>query len=232
MSATQCLVQYVEKQPISAIIVARELYVKKFFDMTEAAFLKSLERLSKDGKIARISKGIYCKPKTTRFGMILAGEKEIVQYFLGENNKYGFETGYKLYNKYKLTTQISKKIEIYSMKSNVAQGTVKNVNVKRLDSFYKPNMLSTIEFMEILENYHEIEDLNRKIFAAYCEYAVKEFNEKIFEQVHKRITYKKRTIAFLKNLLDFHGVDNGLKKYLNGTSKYRTPRMETIYETA
>ncbi|WP_018704757.1 DUF6088 family protein [Anaeromusa acidaminophila] len=228
MSATQCVLQYVEKMPALAIIIARELYMKNFFDMTEAAFLKSLERLSKDGKIARISKGIYCKPKMTRFGMILVGEKEIVQYFLGENNKYGFETGYKLYNKYKLTTQISKKIEIYSMKSNVAQGTVKNVNVKRLDSFYKPHMLSTIEFMEILENYHEIEDLNQKSFAAYCGYAVKEFDEKIFEQAYKKLSYKKRTIAFLKQLLDFYGIRNGLKKYLNGTSRYRTPRMEMV----
>ncbi|MBP1763142.1 MAG: hypothetical protein H6Q65_200 [Firmicutes bacterium] len=232
MSASQTVLHYIEKQPEAAVIIARDLYIKKFSNMTETAFLKNLERLSKEEKIIRISKGVYCKPKKTRFGMISAGESEIVNYFLGENNKYGFEIGYKLYNKYKLTTQISKKVELYSIKSNVAKGTVKNINMKKLDPFYRPSMLSTIEFMEILENYHKIEDLNQNSFKAYCEYAVKEFNEKNFEQVYKKLSYKKRTIAFLKQLLDFYGIHNGLKKYLNGTSKYSIPRIETLYETA
>ncbi len=184
MSATQCLLQYIEKQPEAAILIARDLYVKKFSNMTEAAFLKGLERLSKEEKIIRIGKGIYCKPQKTRFGIISAGESEIVNYFLGENNKYGFEIGYKLYNKYQLTTQISKKVELYSLKSNVANGTVKNINVKKLDSFYKTSMLPTIEFMEILENYRKIEDLNQKNFINYCEHAVKAFHEKSFDKLY------------------------------------------------
>ena len=232
MSASQTVLEYVEKQQETMIIIARELYVKKFSHMTETAFLKTLERLNKEGKITRISKGVYCKPKRTRFGLLLAGENEFVQYYVGENNKFGFEIGYKLYNKYKLTTQISKKVEIYSQKSNVENRTVKNITVKKLDSFYKPNMLSTIELLEILENYYKIEDLNSKNFITYCTHAVRDFNEKTFEQIYKRLNYKKRTIAFLKQVLDSHGVSNGLKKHLNGTSKYEIPKWEKIYETA
>lgn len=232
MSASKTILQYVEKQPDATVFIARELYIKKFSSMTETAFLKNLERLNSEEKIIRISKGVYCKPKKTRFGTISAGENDIVEYFLGENNKYGFEFGYRLYNKHKLTTQISKKVEICTQKSNVENGKVKNITIKKLGSFYKPNMLSTIEFLEILENYHKIEDLNQKSFVKYCEYAVKEFNEKNFEQLYKNLNYKKRTIAFLKQLLDFYGISNSLKKYLNGTSKYKIPKMEQIHETA
>lgn len=232
MSNSQAILKYIEKQPEAAVIIARELYIKKFSNMTETAFLKNLERLNKEEKITRISKGVYCKPKKTRFGIISAGESDIVEYFLGENNKYGFEFGYRLYNKHKLTTQISKKIDICTQKSNVENGTIKNITIKKLGAFYKPNMLSTIELLEILENYHRIEDLNQKNFVKYCDYAVKEFNEKNFEQLYKNLNYKKRTIAFLKQLLDFYGVSNGLKKYLNGTSKYKIPKVEQIHETA
>jgi hypothetical protein len=145
--------------------------------MTETAFLKALERLNHMGMLMRLSKGVYCKPRKTRFGAVPAGEHELASYFMGEDNRYGFIAGYRLYNKYGLTTQISKQVEIYSRKSHVARGTIKNIHLRKLKSFYRPEMLPMIEFLEILENYQKIEDLNQRRFLTYCNMAVKKFNE-------------------------------------------------------
>ena len=88
-----------------------------------------------------------------------------------------------------------------------------------------------IEFLEILENYQKIEDLNQRRLLTYCNMAVKKFNEKIFDRIYHQMGYKKCTIAFLKEILDTYGIGNTLKKYLNGTSKYRIPQWENSYGT-
>jgi hypothetical protein len=229
--STEILSKYLEKKPEKTIFIARELYLQKFSEMTETAFIKALERLNHMGMLMRLSKGVYCKPRQTRFGAVPAGEHEIASYFMGEDNRYGFIVGYRLYNKYGLTTQVGKQLEIYSRKSHVAQGSIKNIHLRKLGSFYRPEMLPMIEFLEILENYQKIEDLNQRRFLIYCSMAVKKFNEKIFERIYQQMGYKKRTIAFLKKILDTYGVGNTLKKYLNGTSKYQLPQWESNYGT-
>ena len=229
--STEILSKYLEKKPEKTIFIARELYLQKFSAMTETAFLKALERLNHMGMLMRLSKGVYCKPRKTRFGAVPAGEHELASYFMGEDNRYGFIAGYRLYNKYGLTTLISKQVEIYSRKSHVARGTIKNIHLRKLESFYRPEMLPMIEFLEILENYQKIEDLNQRRFLTYCNMAVKKFNEKIFDRIYHQMGYKKCTIAFLKEILDTYGIGNTLKKYLNGTSKYRIPQWENSYGT-
>lgn len=224
---TEMMLRYFEKQPEKSIFTAHELYLQKFSGMTEAAFLKALERLSYKGQLIRLSKGVYCKPAQTRFGTAAAGEHEITFYFTGENHRYGFVTGYHLYNKYGLSTQISKKVEVYSKKSPAMRSTVQHIQIYKLKSFYRPNMLSMIEFLEILEHYREIEDLNQKAFMKYCSMAVKKFDENVVGKVYLQMGYKKRTLAFLKNILDIYQVSNTLKRYLNGTSKYQIPKWKT-----
>ena len=51
------------------------------------------------------------------------------------------------------------------------------------------------------------------------------------DDYYHQMGYKKCTIAFLKEILDTYGIGNTLKKYLNGTSKYRIPQWENSYGT-
>ena len=60
----------------------------------------------------------------------------------------------------------------------------------------------------------------------------KRYSEKAFALVRKEIAYPKRTIAFLKKVLDFYHVSNSLSRYLSSLSDYRVPEMEELYETA
>lgn len=78
------------------------------------AIIKHLNRLVQSGKINKLSKGKYYKPQESVFGTLLPEQYQIVKDFLEEEGRkrIGYITGYSVYNKLGLTTQISNIIQI------------------------------------------------------------------------------------------------------------------------
>lgn len=77
------------------------------------ALKKSINRLVKSGKIVRLSKGRFYKPKKGIVGDLKPNEYEIVKDLLKEGNKItGYITGYSIFNNLKLTTQVPNVIQI------------------------------------------------------------------------------------------------------------------------
>lgn len=214
------------------IIEARKLYKEELTYVPEATYFKILERMIKENKLTRISKGIYCLPKATRFGIIAESEKEIINYYTGKHNEYGMVIGYMLYNKYGLTTQIPKIIKLYSNKVVENTKIVKNVEIQQLNIQLDESRAATIEALEILQHYKEIEDINAASFSRYLKMFVSNYNNKAAKEVLKNVKYKKRTIAFLQMILKYFGVENTLSEYLTDISTYKIPLMEAIYEIA
>lgn len=217
--------QFISKLPQKSIFVAKKIHMKKFSDVSFNTFLKYLERLTQKGVLKQISKGIYCRTVETSLGVIGVSDKEIEEYFI-EGEKTGIAIGYKLYNKYNLSTQVANVIKVYSKKAEYQNHTVGNVQVKKLA--YSPKLKFTIEYMEILENFNEIEDLDKKAFCNLCEKISQSYNEKLFLETYNLGNYKKRTIAFLKYILDCFNVKNEIYKQLNTLSKYNYPRLEYL----
>ena len=56
------------------------------------------------------------------------------------------------------------------------------------------------------------------------------YDDEIFRKVIMSINYKKSTIAFLREILNFYGIKNNLNMYLSSLSEYKYPRMEEFYE--
>ncbi|NLJ06164.1 MAG: hypothetical protein GX437_00705 [Sphingobacteriales bacterium] len=77
------------------------------------AVIKALNRMVAAGKIAKLSKGKYYKPENTPFGALQPPQEQIVKDLLDENGKItGYLTGYSIYNRLGLTTQVSNTIQI------------------------------------------------------------------------------------------------------------------------
>ncbi len=71
-----------QNKPENTLIMTGQLYREKYANMmSEAAFAQIISRLCRSGEIERVSKGIYCRPKKTRFGTIFPSEREIVDLF-------------------------------------------------------------------------------------------------------------------------------------------------------
>lgn len=80
---------------------------------SKEALIKALNRLVKTGKIAKLSKGKYYKPESTHFGNLAPNQAQVVKDLLEENGKIvGYLTGYSIYNRLGLTTQVSNVIQI------------------------------------------------------------------------------------------------------------------------
>ena len=229
MSYNNEIEKRIEQFNPNEIIIARKLFSEELSGIPEVTFFKVLERMVKQNILVRISKGVYCKPKKTRFGVITTSENEIIRYFTG-NSKNGMVIGYRLYNREGLTTQVAKTAELYSNLITEEKKTVKNVTILKLNMKLEEPKVKIIETLEILQNYQHIEDLNDLAVASYLQNAATEYVNEAAKEVLSSIKYKKRTIAFLEMVLNYFGVKNTLSKYLSGTSRYVIPRVEGIYE--
>jgi hypothetical protein len=232
MSYQNAVEAQIKKYEPNKIIVASELYNQRLRHIPEPTFYKALERMTRDASIVRLAKGIYCIPKATRFGTIKSSEKQIIEYYTGVRGEHGLVVGYNLYGKYGLTTQVSKKTEVYSNRIEADQKTVGNVLIRRAGLQMTSDERSMVETLEILEHYGEIENFDNAAFSLYLEGIARRYNETAALNVQRVLRYKKRTIAFLAMILDSFNVRHGLRKLLSGTSSYKLPKMEEIYEAA
>lgn len=211
------------------IIDSEKVYNEMFNSLSKKSFYKVLSRMSESNELIRLSKGLYYIPKKTRFGLVSVNENNIIEYYANEN--VGIVVGYRMYNKYMLTTQISKKVEIFSNNLNQENRNVLNVHISKVDIKFDEDTKKMIELLDVLENYHKIEDLNVTNLLIYFKESIKHYNDKKMDVIIKEMKFKKSTLASLKNVLDYYCFTNNIKKYLNDLSTYKTINMGELDET-
>ena len=206
-------------------INSKKVYKEKFANIIpEGTYYKILERMTKANKIERIGKGIYCIPKKTEFGTITNCCENIVKEYTKNNS--GMLVDYKMYFEKKLTTQVAKKICIFSNDVDFDKRTFNNVVILKKDIEFNEINKSIIRIFEVLENYNKIEEFNKANFSKMLFKYLEDFNDETVQKVLEKIKYKKRTIAFLKEILDVNKKDNSLNNYLSNLSKYEIPYEE------
>lgn len=231
MSSAQVITQQIEQFPENELIFARKLFQKHLCSqVSESAFYKTLERLCKSGSLCRIAKGTYYRPKIGKYGIIPPSQKNIVSAFTAQNT--GTIVGYALYNQLKLTTQVSKTVEVFSSAIEQQTKSIRNVLLQFHNLNYTPEIKAAVSMLEVLQNFDQIQDLNYQEFCNYCKSFSEEFNSNALEQVLGQIRYSKRTISFLRNILNYHSVPNKLGNHLSSLSEYKHPTMEDLYEAA
>lgn len=212
------------------LIFASKLYKTALYNqVSEAAFHKTLERMCKSGELVKIAKGTYHLPKVSKYGIVPPSEKEIISAFT--KNGTGTIVGYSLYNALDLTTQVAKSIEVMSSTIENLTKTIRNVVVHQVQIDYTEDVKNMIHSLEVLQNYYNIQDINHLSFRKFTKKLADWYDEEIFKKVISAISYKKSTIAFLREILNFYNVKNNLNIYLSSLSEYKYPRMEEIYET-
>jgi len=231
MTSIHKQVENIIKKTDELSLIDTDRLKKEYFPtISDHAYVKTLSRLNEAGSICRVAKGIYSKPRRGRFGLRLPGEKELIDHFIGKNQSEGILTGYRLYNKYGLTTQISKRISVYSTNILQERKTINQIVVKKINLDLDPATIRLIELLEIIENFHKIEDINVKSFRRYLKTAILNYSDKGLKDVQAELKFKKSTLASLKNILEYSRIKNSLDIYLNKTSKYGTISNEVLYE--
>lgn len=212
------------------IINASTLYKKVSENTNETAFYKMLERMTKNGELVRLAKGLYYKPKVTTYGTVPISENEIINYYI--QGKKGMVIGYSLFNGKGITTQISKRIEILSNHLAENKKQVANILITRVDLNFDESVVAMIEFLEILQELDGIEDIDYDGFQKYLNDVVNQYSDKVIDSILKIRKYKKSTIYLLRTILEYHGIENKLDKYLSALSQYKVMDVRRMYESA
>lgn len=213
------------------LIIASKLYKEKLLGkISEAAYYKTLQRMCESGELVKIAKGTYHLPKISKYGLVPPSEKEIVTAFT--KNETGTVIGYSLYNALNLTTQIPKTITVMSSVLEGLTKSIRNVVVYQVPLEFSKEITGMVHGLEVLQNFNSIQDINYPAFLKYTEELASSYNSEIFEKILNTRTYKKSTISFLYEILNYYNVQNNLNKYLSALSEYKHPKMEELYEAA
>ena len=213
------------------LIFASKLYREKLSDQIgEAAYYKTLERMCKAGDLVKIAKGTYHLPKRNKYGIVPPSEEEIISAFT--ENETGTVIGYSLYNALNLTTQISKTVNVMSSVLEGFTKSIRNVIIHQMPLVFSEEVKNMVHILDVLQNFTAIQDINYSAFLKFTEKLASAYDSESFRKVISIGSYKKSTISFLHEILNFYGVQNDLSRHLSTLSEYKHPKMEELYETA
>lgn len=226
-SQARAIEEFIFRQPENKILTAKQVYKQLPEHFSEQAFYQTLTRLTQKGMLCHLTKGLYYRPRCSRFGVVPLGEQAIVEHYTAGGQ--GMVVGYRLYYQLGLTTQISKNVDILSNVLQENKKTVSNVKVSRLDLNFDATICNAIATLEILQNYRNIEDINHRQMAEYMRKFALNYSEDAIQTVLRHCKYKKATIAFLAAFLGYWNTKHTLQQYLSRLSAYAVPQMEEFY---
>jgi hypothetical protein len=129
--------------------------------------IKSLNRMALSGKIGKLAKGKFYKPESTVFGTLLPDQTQIVKDLLEKDGKLiGYLTGYSIYNKLGLSTQISNTIQIgkNEVRPSLKRDRFRISFIKQKNTITKEN----IPLLQILDAIRFIQKIPDATVAASC----------------------------------------------------------------
>lgn len=218
-------------------------YVFTYGDFTnevdsKEAIVKALNRMVKTSKINKLSKGRFYKPEKTPFGDLEPDEYQVAKDLLEKNGKpIGYITGFGIYNKLGLTTQMSFVIQIgrNETRPSLKRGRYRISFIKQKNTITKEN----IPLLQILDAIRYI----KKIPDTDTEFLVKRFlqitknlsgkNQALI--VRLSLKYPPATRALLGAFLEELGIDeyqDVLRKSLNQLSDYKLGIPEQVLSSA
>ena len=199
---------------------------------------RTLNRLTKQGKISKLSKGKFYKSRKTEFGISKPPIKQIVKDLLEKDGKLvGYLTGYSVYNSLYLTTQISNTLQIGVNKYRRA---IKRGQYK-ISFILQPNVISknNIELLQILDAVRFINEIPATTPDEACMRLQQIFKE-LSPEKQKRLAklslkYTNYVRALCGAMLEQIGAEtillNKLKKSLQGITTYKIPISERVLPT-
>jgi hypothetical protein len=200
--------------------------------------VQTLKRLAVQGKIKKLSKGKFYKPRKTEFGISKPVAKQIVKDLLEKDGKLiGYLTGYSVYNTLYISTQISNTLQIGVNKYRRA---IKRGQYK-ISFVVQPNTInkSNIELLQILDSVRFIAQIPATAPDEACLRLQQIFSdlspEKRKRLVKLSLKYTDYVRALCGAMMEQIGADteslNKLRKSLQGLTTYKIPVSQTVLST-
>jgi len=199
------------------------------------AVVKALNRMAVVGKISKLSKGKYYKPRQSRFGSLQPSAYQIAKDLLEQNGEIvGYITGYNAYNELGLTTQIPATLQIGTNKYRrpIKRGIYKILFIVQPNKITKAN----IELLRILDAIRFIREIPGTTPDDACKRLIAIIGQLSPEKV-KSLTalvlkYNPAVQALCGAMLEYFGADelliNKIAVSLNPVTEYNMPISESV----
>ena len=122
--------------------------------------IKMLNRLVAEGVIAKISKGRFYKPKRSIFGVLKPKQEEIVKDPLEKDGEViGYITGYSVFNRLGLTTQVPNIIQIgTNVRKNKKVRGIFTISFVMQSNFITKENIPLLQLLDVIKFIKEIPD--------------------------------------------------------------------------
>lgn len=129
------------------------------FENHKKAVYTAISRLHKKSIIETYEKGIYYRPKKTKFGNLKIDKELLIKKkYIGIEKQLGYMTGPEIWNKFNLTTQISKRKWIAQPISRKKEIDNLNIVIVKAKTEVKNANIHILQFLDILDQIDYIPD--------------------------------------------------------------------------
>jgi len=218
-------------------------YIFTYKDFTtevnkKEAVIKALNRMAASGKIAKLSKGKYYKPENSIFGDLEPSQYQVVKDLLEDNGKItGYLSGYSIFNKLVLTTQVSNTIQIgkNEVRPNFKRDRYNIAFIKQKNIITKEN-IPLLQLLDSIRYIKKIPDSNIKDLCIRFLSIIKNLSDNEINTLSRlAIKYPPATRALLGAFLDQMQrtqTTESLFKSLNPITKYKLAGVSSVLPTA
>lgn len=136
---------------------------KDFMDKRDAVYV-AINRLVREGIVKSYAKGVYYKPRKTRFGEIGIDKRRLVQkkYLIRNDEILGYITGPEIWNHWGLTTQIPNRTRIAQKIRQKKTDAKINVVLVKAKGDIKETNVKALQFLDVIEQMEQIQDARRE----------------------------------------------------------------------
>jgi len=201
---------------------------------SELAYFKALSRMVQAGKLVRIEKGKYYKPKNTRFGALRPSEAEIIKTLTQRGGKtVGYITGNTLYNQWGLTTQVPGVLTI-ARRSRLPEKELSGYKVRFVVRAFqfKEDDIPMLQTLDALTDIRKIPDASPVTVIPILADRINAFQTKQrLRMIALATEYPPATRALLGALLEAYFPTQSkdqLRSSLNALTKYRLKDIEAV----
>jgi len=199
------------------------------------AVVKALNRMVAKGKITKLSKGKFYKPRQSRFGALQPSAYQIAKDLLEQGGEViGYITGYNAYNEMGLTTQIPASLQIGTNKYRRA---IKR-GLYKISFIVQPNKITktNIELLRILDAIRYIRVIPATTPEQACQRLMIILSQLSYEKIKTLATlalkYSPAVQALCGAMLENIGADKSLTDKiaasLNPVTEYNIPVSESV----
>jgi len=210
-------------------------YKNLFIPSTELATVsKILSRLVNSTYIERFEKGVFYKPKKTKFGQLKPSESQIIKMIVKDKlNSAGYLTGLSIYNKLGLTTQVTNQVTIATPVQR------KPLEVSSISIVYRKGIapaseidIELLQLLDAIKDFKSLPDRNDALFISIVSNTILKYERETLERFIKLSQeYPPRTRALLGAILELINLKDmtaTLKASLNSLTTYKLGINEAI----